>query len=171
MQQHLNMEERIQDYIAGLCHKNEAAEIERNLLVNPEWKACYASLSEIHQILQTDFEPMEPSMRFSKNVMEQIAGIKIAKPTRQYLNPVVIWMIGGIMASLLILVIGYAISLADWSVAGSTTTIKLPEVKAPAVNWASFLNSNTTMLFLMVNTVLGFVLFDKWLRSRKKAIL
>jgi hypothetical protein len=167
MPEHIHIEERIQDYLDGLCNEREAAEIERNIAENPAWKAAYASFSEIHQVLQSGFEPLEPSMRFSKNVMEQIAGLSIAKPTRQYLNPVVIWMIGGILVTLLVIVTGYAISLTDWSAAGSGTTLKIPEVKMPAVNWGGYVNNNTTLLFLLLNTVLGFALFDKWLRRKK----
>jgi anti-sigma factor RsiW len=170
MPEYLNIEEKIQDYIDGFCDENEAAEIERNIAVNAAWKATYASLSEINRVLQSDFEPMEPSMRFSKNVMEQIAGLKIAKPTRQYLNPVVIWLIGGILVTMLVFIIGYAVSLADWSATGGTTTLKIPEVQMPAVNWGSYINNNTTMLFLLLNTVLGFALFDKWLRRKKASV-
>jgi len=170
MPEHINIEEQIQDYIDGFCNDQEAVEIERNIAVNPAWKATYASLSEINRVLQSDFEPMEPSMRFSKNVMDQIAGLKIAKPTRQYLNPVVIWLIGGVLVTMLVFIIGYAVSLADWSATGSSTSLKIPEVKMPAVNWGGYVNNNTTMLFLLLNTVLGFTLFDKWLRRKKAGV-
>jgi anti-sigma factor RsiW len=164
MLQNINIEERIQAYLDGLCNEAERAEIAENINRLPAWKNTYEELQEIHQILRHDFEPMEPSMRFTKNVMEQIEGIKIAKPTRQYLNPIVIWMIGGTLAIMLLVLTGYSISLTDWSATESTATMKLPEVKMPVVHWGNYFNTNTTMLFLLINTVLGFALFDKWLR-------
>ncbi len=169
MQEDNKIEERIQDYLDGLCNEKEAAEIKQNIATDPVWKAAFESLFEMHQMLLADFEPLEPSMRFSKNVMEQIAGLTIAKPTRQYLNPIVIWMMGGLLATMLVLVFGYAISLEDWSATGSIAGISMPELKLPAIDWNSYISSNTTMLFLLINTVLGFALFDTWLK-RKKAV-
>lgn len=164
-----NFENRIQSYIDGLCTKDEAAEISKNISTIPTWKECYTSLLEIHLLLQNEMEPMEPSMRFNKNVMDQIAGVKIAKPARQYLNPMIIWMIGGVMATMLVLVLGYAISLADWSVAANNTTFKMPGLKVPIVDWDAFLNSKLTILFLMINTVLGLTICDKWFKREKSA--
>jgi len=164
-----NFENRIQSYIDGLCNEEESAEISKNISTIPTWKESYNSLLEIHLMLQTEMESMEPSMRFNKNVMDQIAGIKIAKPARQYLNPMIIWMIGVVMATMLVWVLGYAISLADWSVAANSTTLKMPELKLPIVDWDALLNSKLTILFLMINTVLGLTICDKWFKRKKSA--
>ncbi len=162
-----HIESRIQDYIDGLCNDTEAAEVERNIAENPEWEAAFAALSEVHGLLQSGFEPLEPSMRFSKNVMEQIAGLKIAPPTRKYLNPVIVWLIGGVLAIMLLGIVGYSLSLADWSPGTANVPVKMPELKMPAVDWGGYVNQNTTLLFLLLNTVLGLALFDKWLRRKK----
>jgi hypothetical protein len=167
MQERINMEERIQDYIDGICNETESIEVAKYIASSQLWKETYVSLMELHTLLQTGFEPMEPSMRFSKNVMEQIGDINIAKATRQYLNPKVIWAFGILFAGILVLLLGYSISLADWTSTGSDVTFKVPEIPIPSVNWEIYINSKTTMIFLFINIVLGLSLLDYWLPGKR----
>lgn len=166
MQAPKNIEDRIQDYLDGLCDEKEAAEVERNITADPVWENSFAEISQTHRLLQSHFEPLEPSMRFSKNVMEQISGTKIARPTRQYLHPLFIWLIGGTLATMLLFIFGYSVSLADFNT-NPATPFKIPEVKLPSVNWGSYVNQGSTLIFLLLNTILGLALLDKWLRRKK----
>ncbi len=94
MQQVLNMEERIQAYIDKECNEEERLFIEQKINNDESWSRLYRSMQAMHELLSIGLETMEPSMRFSKNVMEEVAGLQIAKPTRQYLNPMVHWLVG-----------------------------------------------------------------------------
>ncbi|HLX67703.1 MAG TPA: hypothetical protein VKR41_11930, partial [Puia sp.] len=67
-----NMEERLWDFIDGLSSPTEKSAIEALIAANLEWKRKYHELLDIHQ-LATGSGLDEPSMRFTRNVMETIA--------------------------------------------------------------------------------------------------
>src|SRR5437773_2094150 len=93
METQKNMEERLWDYIDGISSGDERSSIEKLLESNAEWKAKYYELFEAHQLLQSA-ELEEPSMRFTKNVMEEIAKYHIPPATKTYINKKIIWGIG-----------------------------------------------------------------------------
>src|SRR5690349_8004057 len=82
------MEARLWAYIDGLSE--EASLIEKLVAENREWKEKYAELLDVHQLMgATELE--EPSLRFTKNVMEEIARYQIAPATKEYINKKIIW--------------------------------------------------------------------------------
>ncbi|MEI9810560.1 MAG: hypothetical protein WDO16_23295 [Bacteroidota bacterium] len=66
-----NLEERLWNYIDGTSNAAEKTVMEKLLQDNAEWRAKYQELLEINSLLQAS-ELEEPSMRFTKNVMEKI---------------------------------------------------------------------------------------------------
>ena len=82
------------DYIDGNCNEKEKSFIEQLIETNPEWKAKYQELLEVHQLMQTSLELDEPSLRFRQNVMEEIAKYQIAPATKSYINKNIIRGIG-----------------------------------------------------------------------------
>src|SRR5450631_980021 len=86
----LNIEERLWDYIDGLSNGDETSAIEQLIQNNLEWKHKSHELLEVHQLMQST-ELEEPSMRFTKNVMEEIAKYQVARATRSYINKKIVW--------------------------------------------------------------------------------
>src|ERR1700730_8354838 len=95
------IEERLWDYIDGSGSAGETSAIEKLLESNLEWKAKYHDLLETHKLMQsTGLE--SPSLRFTKNVMEEIAKLHIAPATKTYINKKIIWGIGFFFIALII---------------------------------------------------------------------
>src|SRR5678816_37418 len=88
-----DIEVRLWEYIDGLSSNEEKTVIEKLVSENAEWKAKYHELLEVHQSLNL-VELEEPSLRFTKNVMEEIAKYQIAPATKTYINSKMIWGIG-----------------------------------------------------------------------------
>ena len=88
-----NIEERLWEFIDGHSSLEEKTVIERLLQTDVEWKAKYSELLEVNEMLQSS-ELEAPSMRFTKNVMEEIAKMHIAPATKSYINKRIIWGIG-----------------------------------------------------------------------------
>jgi hypothetical protein len=66
-----------------LKHGRREICIETLIQENKEWRALYHELLQVHQAL-TGTELEQPSLRFTKNVMEEIAGTRLhrlQKPT------------------------------------------------------------------------------------------
>jgi len=87
------MEMKLWEYIDGLSIPSEKSAIEKLIAENTEWRNKYQELTEAHQLMQST-ELEEPSLRFTKNVMEEIAKFHVAPAAKKYLNNKVIWGIG-----------------------------------------------------------------------------
>ena len=88
-----NIEERLWNFIDGTASAGEKTVIEQLLEINAEWKAKYHELLQVNELLKST-ELEGPSMRFTKNVMEEISKLHIAPATKSYINKKIIWGIG-----------------------------------------------------------------------------
>ena len=95
------MEERLWNYIDGTASADEKTVIEQLLESDAAWKAKYHELLQVNELLQSS-ELDAPSMRFTKNVMEEIAKLHIAPATKTYINKKIIWGIGFFFITMLI---------------------------------------------------------------------
>ena len=75
------IEEQLWEYIDGTVAPKDRLRIEGLLQSQAEWKKKYNELLEISQLLQST-ELESPSLRFSKNVMEEIARLQITPATK-----------------------------------------------------------------------------------------
>ncbi|MBP8115329.1 MAG: hypothetical protein KAY50_08230, partial [Chitinophagaceae bacterium] len=84
------IEERLWNFIDGSVTTNEKTVIEKLLQTDASWKAKYNELLQVNDLLKSS-ELEAPSMRFSKNVMEEISKLHIAPATKNYINNKIIW--------------------------------------------------------------------------------
>ena len=159
-----NIEEKLWDYIDGSMEKSEQAFIEQLLQNNQEWKAKYAELMEVHQLMQDDLDLEHPSLRFTQNVMEEISRLYITPATRNYINKNVIWGIGIFFLTTIIGLIVYAFGQIDWSQPDTGGIMNDMQVN---MNWGQFFSSTYMNVFIMVNIVLGLMLLDMYLTRKK----
>lgn len=68
------MQELLWKYAEGTCQAAEKAEIEKLLASDPSLREELEMIQQIHRVLDK-MEPEQPSMRFSKNVMEALPDI------------------------------------------------------------------------------------------------
>jgi hypothetical protein len=149
------------EFIDGSCNESEKTAIEKLIAENIEWKAKYHELLEVHQLIgATDLDA--PSMRFTKNVMEEIAKNHIAPATNQYINNKIIWGIAAFFITVIVSFVIYGFSQVDWSVPqGKTFAI-------PDMDFSAMFNNTYVNVFMMINVILGLMLFDRYLEDRKK---
>jgi hypothetical protein len=160
------MEARLWAYIDGFSE--ESPLIEKLVTESREWREKYAELLEVHQLMAAA-ELEEPSLRFTKNVMEEIARYQIAPATKEYINKKIIWGIAVFFVTMLIGFLGYGIAQIDWSQAGNT---KSPiGVDLGAVDYSKMFNNTLMNGFMMVNIVLGLLLLDRYLNMKRKKMM
>ncbi len=159
----MNIEERLWDYIDGLSSQEEKAEVEKLIESNLEWKRQYGELLEAHQLMHNHLELEEPSMRFTQNVMEEIARLHINPATKNYINKNIIWGIAAFFIFMIIATVGYGLSQVNWAASGDAN---LP-VDLSKVDYSKIYNNSYTNIFIMINTVLGLVLLDMYLRRKR----
>jgi len=157
------IEKQLWDYIDGLSSGEERTTIERLLQSNLEWKNKYQELLEVQQLLRSS-ELEQPSLRFTKNVMEEIAKFHIAPATKNYINNRIIWGIGAFFITLIVGFLVYGLAQIDWNFQDNSK----PLVDLSKVNYGRIFNNNFVNVFMMMNVVLGLFLLDRVLANKRK---
>ena len=159
------IEERLWNYIDGVASTEERSAIEQLLQSNLQWQRKYRELLDIHQLLQAS-ELDEPSLRFTRNVMEEIAKYLIAPATKTYINKKIIYGISGFFITMIIGFIIYGLGQIDWSTAGNSNYTNLP-VSLDKLDFSKFFNNTYVNIFMGINVVLGLMLLDRYLAKKK----
>lgn len=168
MSTHQNMEDQLWNYIDGNLKEEEKSFIEKLMETNQEWRDKYKELLEVHQLMQGSLELEEPSMRFTQNVMEEIARHQIAPATKTYINKKIIWGIAAFFVISLVGFVVYAFGQVNWA---STDNTQLGTViNKVNFDYSRLLNNTYTNIFIMVNIVLGLMLLDMYLTKKKKEL-
>lgn len=165
------MEEQLWNYIDGTADAKDISYVEGMIATDSSWREKYNELMEVNRLLQTEMELEQPSMRFTKNVMEQINGLQPAKATKKYINKNIIT---GIAAFFLLTIAGfliYGLASMNWSTAPGSTSLlaDLKKISLYQVNLSKETESTLLNAFMMVNVVLGLVLVDYYFRKKKSS--
>lgn len=162
-----NMEERIWDYIDGLCSAEEKTFVEELINTNLEWRKTYGELLEVHKAMDAALEPDQPSMRFTQNVMEEIARLRITPAASSYINKKVIWGIALFFLITMAGLLAYGFAQVNWHSTGDSSWLAVDMRK---IEWNKIFNNNYTNVFMMMNVVLGLMLLDMQLGRKKKKL-
>ncbi len=156
------MEARIWAYIDGLSEEENF--IEQLIRENTAWRAKYHELLELNQLLQaTELE--QPSMRFTKNVMEEITKVHIAPATKEYINKNIIRGIAAFFITVIVAFLVYGFSQVDWTAGNSESPVG---IDFSQVDYSKMFNNTFVNIFMMANVILGLMLLDRYLSSKKK---
>src|SRR5579863_4499417 len=164
------MDVRLWDYIDGLSSPAERSALEVLIAENADWQRKYRELLNIHQLMAGS-ELEQPSMRFTRNVMEEITRHQVAPATKSYINKNVIRGIGAFFLSMIIglLVFFFATlklpsgSSSSSSGNGSSQDVKLPSVDLSGLNkldYGKLFGSLPVTLFMLITVMMGLVLLD-----------
>jgi len=167
MYTHEQIEQHIWDYIDGLSTPAEKQMVEQLLQTDQQWMTVYSELKGFNEMIGSADIIEQPSLRFTKNVMEEVAKYKVAPPANSYINKKIII---GIAAFFIISIVGfliYGISFIDMS---STGTTNLPNTGIDRLNvdWSKYFNSTVMNVFLLFDVVAGLMLLDRYLRRKKE---
>lgn len=158
------IEERLWGFIDGNISSDEKTVIEKLLETDALWKAKYKELLSVNELLKSDILD-SPSLRFTKNVMEEIGKLHIAPATRTYINKKIIWGLGFFFIALFAGFLIYGFAQMDWSSTGTETGITRNLDK---LDFSKFFNNTLVNVFMMINIILGLFLFDNFLTSKRK---
>lgn len=162
-----DMEQQLWAYIDGLSSAGEKTVVETLIRENKQWRTLYQELLQVHELMN-HVEPEQPSLRFTKNVMEEIAGHQVAPSTKHYIDHKIIW---GIAAFFIFSIAGfliYGVGQIDWSV--STIAATPFGVDLTKVEYGKIFNGTVMNMFLMLNAVLGLMLLDRYFNNQRKKV-
>jgi hypothetical protein len=155
-------EERLWEYIDGISSPEDRAAIEKLLATDPAWQAKHQELLDIQQLMQSS-EMEEPSMRFTKNVMDEIVRLQIAPAAKTYMNKNII---RGITICFLLLIAGfliYGFGQVEWQTSKDSY---MPDLSK--IDTSKFFNNTYMNIFMMINVVLGLFLLDRYLSNKRE---
>ncbi len=161
------IEQRIWDYLDGTCNVQERKEIEQLIETDPVYQAAYGDLKKLNQhISAIDLD--EPSMSFSRNLMEKIQAEPIPGYIKSLIDKRIIYGIAGfflltIMALLVVLLVQ-----VDWT---QPVTGVLNDYKMPSVDFSKYMNNTVLKSFLFADIILGLYVLDTILRNRHEGQL
>src|SRR5215831_5654468 len=137
MTEEYEIEARLWNYIDGNVDAKEKTQIENLLQTNARWKQLYDELLRMHQLMNNDLELDEPSMRFTKNVMEEISKVKVAPATKSYINKKII---NTIAAFFLVLIAGFMVYMFTQVKLSDTGSIAMPMSDLSKFDISKYLN-------------------------------
>jgi hypothetical protein len=160
----MEIEVKLWEYIDGMVEPAERSAIEKLIAENTEWRAKYHELLDLHQSINL-VELEEPSLRFTKGVMEEIAKYQIAPATKEYINQKIIWGIAAFFLTIIVSFVIYGLAQIDWSASSSDGNIGGVDFRQ--VDYSKMFNNTFVNVFMMLNIVLGLMLLDRYLNDRK----
>jgi hypothetical protein len=161
-----HIEVQLWDYIDGLCDAAQQTTVEKLIAENAQWKSKYHELLELHQLIHTAGLE-QPSLRFTKNVMEEISRLHIAPAAKAYINKNVVWGIAAFFLTVILSFVIYGIAEVDWTAGTSGTSVG----NGFTIDYSKMWNNTYLTFFMMGNVVLALMLLDKYLTGKKKKLL
>lgn len=170
------MEDRLWDYIDGRSAPTERSAIEDLLATNRQWQEKYNELLNVHRLLDAS-ELDAPSMRFTRNVMEEIARLHVAPATKTYINKNIIRGIGAFFLAMILGFTTFVLSQVKWtSHASSGRRIINPDLsgldKLNTIDLSKAVNAVNpayVTVFILIAVVMMFVLLDIYLQRKKQS--
>ncbi len=167
MKNDLEIESMLWDYIDGTSSPDEQKRIRELLGTDAAWQRKHAELTGLANLVATQ-ELEAPPMRFTKNVMEQIALLQVSPASRQYINKNVIRGLTAFFAVLITGFLVYAFSQMHWSSTSTDSLVPKLNLDASRVDWGKGLSNTYVNVFLLVNVVLGLFVLDRFLHQRRQ---
>lgn len=154
------IEEQLWNYIDGNCNFAEKIEIEAKIKADLQYSTTYKELLLVNNEL-SNLELKEPSMSFTRNVMELVnLELKpIALKTK--VDNRIIYSIGAIFILSIVAIFGYVVATADLNFKFNLTQLNFDLYETKIINPTSI------RIFLMVDLVLILIYIDSFLRKRK----
>lgn len=154
-------EEQLWNYIDGNCSEAEKLTIEAKLSTDAEFSNLYQQLLELNQIIAAETEIDEPSMSFTRNVMDKVQHEIAPVQLKTRVDSRIIYAIGGFFSVTLLGILVYAFATAKFTVG------KLIQIDLDA-DIDKLINPTVMMVFVFVNAGLLLIYLDFYLRKGLK---
>ena len=153
------IEEQLWNYIDGNCTIAEKIEIEAKIKANLQYSTAYQELLLVHnELSKLEFE--EPSMSFTRNVMEQVNLELKPVALKTKVDNRIIYSISGFFVLSIIAIFTYVIATADFN-------YTIPQINLSLYK-SKIINPTSIKLFLMVDVVLALLFIDSYFRRKDK---
>ena len=155
-------EQRIWDYLDGTGTLQERELTERLIKSDPLYQQVYEECRSFNSLV-SEADQDEPSMGFTRNVMERINLEPVPASFKSLIDKRIIFGIAAFFLFTITALLGVLFYQIDWS---QTAGFKMPEFMMPSIDTGKYLNSSYINIFFFVDIIIGLYLFDGFLRKR-----
>ncbi|MBC7552685.1 MAG: hypothetical protein H7257_01765 [Taibaiella sp.] len=153
---------QIWQYVDGDCSVEDSRRIARLVATDEQWAALYAEVLSFNATVAAHLEAEQPSLRFTKNVMETIGATQVLPSPRGYVNPFVIKGIAAFLLLALVVVTGFAVYTTDLSAA----TLLVPAFTLPHLPVKGIFTPSVLYSVIGANIIFALLLGDVLLRRK-----
>ncbi len=156
------IEEQLWDYIDGNLDERQASAIKKRIETDQRFRAQYEELLGLNSLIG-NIELDEPSMSFTRNVMDHVALEKAPIIIKTKVNKYIVYGIAGFFVISLLAIFGYTL----WHV-----KIDFADVEFSSrfdLNIENYINSTTIYALLFIDLVMGLLFLDYFLRRKMSA--
>ena len=153
------IEQQLWDYIDGNLDDASKKAIEEKIESNAELKSQYEDLLKLNLVFD-GLDLDEPSMSFTRNVMESIALAPAPVAMKTKVDKKIIYSIGGFFVVSLLALLGYVFYNAN---------LEMPQFDLKVnfdFNLEKYITPTTIYAFLFADLVIGLVFLDQFLRKK-----
>lgn len=154
------IEEEIWAYIDDACEPAERLEIEAKIASDPEYHRLHSELMQVHLMISAE-ELDEPSMSFTRNVMEQVRLEIPPVALKTKVDNRIIYSIAAFFTLSILAIFVYALANSSYSM----SAFKLPEMNVDLA-MSPEATSFSVKAFLFLDLALALVYFDRFLRKK-----
>lgn len=163
-----NIYDTLQNYIDGALAEAESQEVTAKLEKDGAWQQAYEELKALQMLLEDDSQLLQPSMRFTQDVMEKVAVTPIAKSSASLLPKHIFWVSivvlgGGLLTALLVL-----ISKSNFNWGSDTSASNIPTFSMPDFSFSFIQNDQVIMGMGMLLILMFLAMAEVFLSSQKK---
>ena len=156
------IEQRIWDYLDGTVTAQQRELTEQLIKSDPLYRQVYDECKSFNNLVSA-IDQEEPSMGFSRNVMERINLEPVPATLKSLIDKRIIFGIAAFFLFTITALLGVLFYHIDWS---QTAGFKMPEFMMPSIDTGKYLNRSYLNIFLFIDIIIGLYLFDGFLRKR-----
>lgn len=155
-----SIEEQIWEYIDGFGTPKERQALQSKIESDAAYATVYAEMKALHELM-TATELEEPSMSFTRNIMDKVTLEVPPVSLKTKVDTRIIYSLAAVFILAIVFVFGYAI-------ANSTFTFR--DLMASSfdftLNLEPFVNPLTLQTFLFIDIILALLYLDRLYRSK-----
>jgi len=159
----ITIEEEIWDYIDGNSNAEQRLVVETKIASDPVYRSLYEELLEINTQM-TGLELEEPSMSFTRNVMEQVK-LEIAPVSlKTKVDKRIIYSISAFFICAMLGIVGYIIANSNFTF----QSFKFGSLLSSGqLDFSKYVTPTFIKVFLFVDLLLAFAYLDSFLRRKR----
>lgn len=153
------IEQQLWDYIDGNLDAAQQKIIQEKINNDAEVNLLYEELLKLN-LSFTELDLEEPSMSFTRNIMDSIASDPIPVALKTKVNIYIVYGIGGCFLAAILALFGYVFYSSNLQFSSFDTKINLN------IDWNELISPFTIYAFLFIDLVIGLVFLDYLLRKK-----